>query len=91
MSRPASLDLDAVLQDALDSIDRLPPDLTLVGNCSGAVLALLIMAQRPQAIRDHTITLHEASAAPHIPQKRERSGFSWPHAGQTCMRHTVKG
>ena len=30
------------------------------------------------------------SAAPHIPQKRDASGFSVPQAGQVCMRHTVR-
>ena len=46
--RPAALNLDAVLDDALASIDRLPSPMTLVGNCSGAIMALLLMQRRPQ-------------------------------------------
>ena len=45
--RPALLTLDAVLEDALDCVDRLPAPVTLVGHCSGAVLGLLLMALRP--------------------------------------------
>lgn len=46
--RPAALTLDAVLDDALEAVDRLPAPMTLVGNCSGAVLGLLLMARRPE-------------------------------------------
>jgi hypothetical protein len=31
----------------------------------------------------------DASAAPHIPQRRKPSGFSWPQAGHVTMSLTV--
>lgn len=45
---PPALTLEAVLEDALAAIDQLPAPMTLVGNCSGAVLGLLLMARRPE-------------------------------------------